>query len=131
MKKKTGSPSNNPLIESMAEIKRLEFNDDIKIAYKQIQKDLGDSFNDHMKIIAEEIVALQKLSKKKITYYIAGFILTMPPDENDVATEEELEDFKYYVKLVRAATGWGILNGYSDSKNSLMSDLTDGDKEKG
>lgn len=120
-KKKTGL--NNPLIESMAEIKRLEFNGDIKIAYKQIQNDLGDSFNDHMKIIAEEIVALQKLSKKKITYYIAGFILTLPPDDTDITTQEELEDFEYYVKLVRAATGWGILNGYGDKDHSLSKEL--------
>jgi len=112
----------NPILESVAEIRRLELNCEIKLAYKRAKKDLGENFETHMKAVAEEIVALQKSCKPKISYYIAGIMLTVPPAD-EVVDEESNDDFAFYAMLVKAAIGWGLLNGHADKNNPFVDEL--------
>lgn len=102
----------NPLIQSVAEVRKLEFDHDIKLAYDYAQSKLGEQFEDHMKVIAEEIISLQKECKAGTSYYIAGLLLTIPPDDEPELTEEDNDDFAFYTMLVKAAIGWGAMNGY-------------------
>lgn len=107
---------------SVAEIKRLELNCEIKLAYQHVKKELGEQFEDHMKYISEEIVTLQKSCQAGTSYYIAGMILTLAPDKSDV-NEQNNEEFAHYTTLVKAAIGWGLVNGYADKGNPFVEEF--------
>jgi hypothetical protein len=113
----------NILMQSVAEMKRLELNNDIKLAYKQVKEELDEEFDEHMKGIAEEIISLQNSCKPKISYYIAGIILTLPPDNEPDVNEQNNEEFAFYVKMVKAAIGWGLLNGHGSPDNPFLDEL--------
>lgn len=113
----------NPLMNSLAELKRLELNSDIKLAYAKVKRELGEVFDDHMKNLSEEIINLQNEAKPKISYYIAGIILTLPPDGESGLTEENNDDFAFYSMMVKAAIGWGLVNGLGEPYHPLIEEL--------
>lgn len=102
---------NNPLLDSVLQLKKLEFDSDMKIAYEQVQKELGDNFDFHMNNIAQEIISLQSEAREGTTYFLAGLLLTLPNEEFEGYTQEEKDDFYFYIKLVKAAIHWGHLKG--------------------
>jgi hypothetical protein len=101
----------NPILESVLQLKKLEFDSDIKIAYEQVQKELGDNFDLHMNNIAQEIISLQREARKGTTYFLAGLLLTLPDEEFEGYSDEEKDNFYFYIKLVKAAIHWGQLKG--------------------
>ncbi|SRR5258706_14787833 len=101
---------NNSLLNSVLELKKLEFQSDMMLAYEGLQKELGENFENQMEFISNEIIALQKEARRGTTYFIAGVLLTLPQDkDNEKMTEE---DFTYYSQMVKAAIHWGRLKGY-------------------
>lgn len=100
----------NPLLDSVAEIKKLELLSEALIAYESLQKVYCNTFDKQMEMIVEEIVALQKEAIGGTTFFLAGILLSIaPPEEGDEVGEE---DYKHYTKMVMASIHWGILNGY-------------------
>lgn len=106
--KKLRTDRKNPILESVAEVKRLEFNAEVVIAYDRVKKALGKNFDLRMSEIAQDIVSLQKQCKSGTSFFLAGLILTTPPDE----PLDDLDiDFDEHVMLIKAAIGWGIQKG--------------------
>lgn len=100
----------NPILESLAEIKKLELLSEALIAYEAMQKLYSDVFDEQMEMIVNEIVSLQKEAIAGTTFFLAGILLSIaPPEEGDDVSEA---DYKHYTRMVMAAIHWGILNGY-------------------
>lgn len=104
----------NPLLDSVLELKKLEFECDMMLAYEAAQKELNEEeFEEQMNFIAEEIKTLQKEAVEGTTYFIAGLLLSLPPDDDVTnALQMTKDEYGYYARLVKAAIHWGKLKGY-------------------
>ncbi len=82
---------------------------DLNAAYEWAKKELGDDFDKMMAELAVVITDMQYKCKEGTSSTAAALLMCMP-EESDKEDFEDEEEWENYVRMVKSAAVWMILN---------------------